>query len=65
MDIEGSADEDFLTKSIAHMQINMVKKTYGLEKAVPLVVNDIHIRTEPDTGAEIEMNVMDEYQYRK
>ena len=42
VDSEGSSDEEFLTKSIAHMQIKMVKKTYGLEKTVPLMVNHIH-----------------------
>ncbi|MCG8047363.1 MAG: DDE-type integrase/transposase/recombinase, partial [Candidatus Thiodiazotropha taylori] len=40
----------------------MVKRSYGLEKTVPLMINDINIRAEPDTGA--DANVMDEYQYR-
>ena len=43
------------------MQIKMVKKIHGLVKTIPLVVNDIHIRAEPDTGADV--NVMDGYQY--
>ena len=48
LDIHQSSDDEFLTKSIAFMQIKMVKKTYGLEKTVPLMVNDIHIRAEPE-----------------
>ena len=44
------------------MQIKMIKKKYGLEKTVPLMVNDINIRAEPDSGADV--NVMDEHQYR-
>ena len=44
------------------MRIKMVKKTYGLEKTIPLMLNDVHILAEPDTGADV--NVMDEYQYR-
>lgn len=44
------------------MQIKSVKKRYGLEKTIPLMVNDLHIRAEPDTGADV--NVMDEHQYR-
>ena len=62
VDSEESSDEEFLTKSIAHMQIKRVRKAYGLEKTIPLMVNDIHIRAEPDTGADV--NVMDEYQYK-
>ena len=61
-DSEASSDEEFLAKSIAHMQIKSVKKRYGLEKTIPLMVNDLHIRAEPDTGADV--NVMDEHQYR-
>lgn len=61
-DSDNSSDEEFLTKSIAHMQVKMIKRKYGLEKTVPLMVNDIHIRAEPDTGADV--NVMDEYQHR-
>ena len=51
-----------MAKSITNMQIKMVRRPYSLEKTVPLMVNDNHIRAEPDTGA--VANVMDEYQYR-
>ena len=43
LDSDQSSDDEFLTKSIAHMQIKLVKKTYGLEKTIPLTVNDIQI----------------------
>ena len=55
-----SSDKDFLTKSVAHIRIKMVKKRYGFEKTIPLMLNDVHIWAEPDTGADV--NVMDEYQ---
>ena len=62
LDSDQSSDDEFLTKSVAHMQIKLIKKTYELQKLIPVMVNDIHFRTEPDTGADV--NVMDEYQYR-
>ena len=56
-DSDNSSDEEFLTKSIVHMQVKMIKRIYGLEKTVPLMVNDVHIRAKPDTRADV--NVMD------
>ena len=56
---EDSSDEKFVTKSLAHMQIKTVRRTYGLQKTVPMMVNDIHIGAEPDKGADV--TVMDEY----
>lgn len=47
---------------VAHMQIKMVKKKYGLEKTIPFMLNYVHIRVKPDTLADVK--VMDEYQYR-
>ena len=44
------------------MQIKIIKRKYGLEKTVPLMVNDINIRAETDSGTDV--NVMDEHQYR-
>ena len=61
-DSQSSSDEDFITQSIAHMTIKKVQKRYSLEKTVPLTINDISIRAEPDSGADV--NVMDEYQFR-
>ena len=57
LDSDQFSDDEFLT-----YVDKLVKKTYGLKKTIPLMVNDIHIRAEPDTGADV--NVMDEYQYR-
>ena len=59
---ENSSDEDFMSQSVAHMNVKGIKKTYSLEKTVPLMVNDISIGAEPDSGADV--NVMDEYQFR-
>ena len=56
-----SSDEEFLSRSVAHMTIKNVKRTYSLDKTVPITINDISIRAEPDSGADV--NVMDEYQY--
>lgn len=61
-DSDVSLDKEFLTKSTAHMQIKKVKKAYGLDKTVSLMVNDIHIQVEPDMGADV--NVMNVHQYR-
>ena len=44
------------------MYIKRIKKRYSLEKTVPLMINDISIRAEPDSGADV--NVMDEFQFR-
>ena len=33
-----------------------------LEKTVPLMINDISIRAEPDSGADV--NAIDEFQFR-
>ena len=40
------------------MNIKRIKKRYSLEKIVPLMINDMSIRAEPDSGADV--NVMDE-----
>ena len=61
-DTSDSADEDFLTQSIAHMRVKREKMRYVLEKTVSLMVNDMCIRGKPDSGADV--NVMDEFQFR-
>ena len=58
-DSEDTSDEEFLSQSIAHMRIKRVKKRYSLEKTVPLMINDIPVRAEPDSGADV--NIMDEF----
>lgn len=57
-----TSDEEFLSQSIAHMRIKRVNKRYSLDKTVPLMINDILVRAEPDSGADV--NVMDEFQFR-
>ena len=59
---DDSSDDDFLSQSIAHMNIKSIKKRYSLAKTIPLMINDISIRAEPDSGADV--NVMDEFQFR-
>lgn len=44
------------------MTIKKVQNRYSLEKTVPLMINDIPVRAEPDSGADV--NVMDEFQFR-
>lgn len=46
-DSEDASDEDFLTQSVAHMNVKKFKKRYSLEKTAPLMVNNISIRAEP------------------
>ena len=55
-------DDDFLSQSVTHVNIKRVKKKYSLENTVPLMINDISVRAEPDSGADV--NVMDEFQFR-
>lgn len=43
------------------MTVKKVKRTYNLDKSVQITINDISIRAEPDSGA--DMNAMDEYKY--
>ena len=59
---DDSSDDDFLSQSIAHMNIKSIKTRYSLSKTVPLMINDISIRAEPESGADV--NVMDEFQFR-
>ena len=49
-DSEGTSDDDFLSQSLARMNIKRVKKKYSLEKTVQLMINDISVRGEPDSG---------------
>ena len=44
------------------MNIKREKKKYSLEKTVLLMINDISVRAEPNSGADV--NVMDEFQFR-
>ena len=56
-------DSDFIDESVRHLTIGKIKvsKVSDLEKTVPIVVNDVIVHVEPDSGADV--NVMDERQY--
>ena len=55
---------DFIKKSFRHLTVGKinVNRVSDYEKTVPIVVNDVIVRMEPDSGADV--NVMDEHQYR-
>ena len=61
-DYQGS---EFIEQSINLMRVGKIKlhvnKITEYEKTVPIVINDVIVRMEPDSGA--DANVMDEYQY--
>lgn len=56
-------DPDFIDESVRHLTIGKIKvsKVSDLEKTVPIVVNDVIVHVEPDSGADV--NVMDQHQY--
>ena len=57
-------DPDFIGEySVRHLTIGKIKvsKVSDLEKTVPIVVNDVIVHVEPDSGADV--NVMDQRQY--
>ena len=64
MDSDINPDIDFIEESVKHMKIGKIKvnKVNNYEKTVPIVINDVIVRMEPDTGADV--NVMDERQYK-
>ena len=55
---------DFIDESVRHLTVGKIKinKVSDFEKTVPIVVNDVIVHMEPDSGADV--NVMDEFQYR-
>ena len=61
---ESSFDEDFMSSAVNHLRVRRVQvnkiKTHS--KTVPVMLNDVNVKVEPDSGADV--NVMDEYQYR-
>ena len=54
----------FIDESVRHLIVGKIKinKVSIFDKTVPIVVNDVTVHMEPDSGADV--NVMDEYQYR-
>ena len=58
-----SSDDDFISHAVHHMsQIKKVKISSGMSKTVALKMNEIDVRVEPDSGADV--NLMDEYQFK-
>ena len=57
-------DIDFIEDSVRHLKIGKIKvnRVSDFEKTVPIVINDVIVRIEPDSGADV--NVMDEHQYK-
>ena len=57
-------DSDFLDESVRHLAVGKVKisKVSDSGKTVPTTLNDVIVKMEPDSGADV--NVMDEHQYR-
>ena len=64
---DSGSDEDpdlcFIDESVRHLTVGKIKvnKISDYEKTVPIVINDVILRMEPDSGADV--NVMDEYHY--
>ena len=54
----------FVECSLRHLNIGKINinKVSDYDKTVPIAVNDVIVRMEPDTGA--DANVMDEHQYK-
>ena len=63
-DSDFEQDVDFIDESVRHLTVGKIKinKVSDFDKTVPIVVNDVIVHMEPDSGAGV--NVMDEYQYR-
>ena len=65
---ESGGEEDqnthFIDETVRHLTVGKIKvnKVSDFEKTVPIVINDVIVHTEPDSGADV--NVMDEYHYK-
>ena len=66
-DDSGSDEEQnryFIDETVRHLTVGKIKinKVSDFEKTVPIVINDVIVHMEPDSGADV--NVMDEYHYK-
>ena len=61
---EMDPDIDFVEESVRHLNIGKIKinRVSDYEKTVPILINDVIVRIEPDSGADV--NVMDEHQHK-
>ena len=60
---EEDRDTHFIDETVRHLTVGKIKvnKVSDFEKTVPIVINDVIVQMEPDSGADV--NVMDEYHY--
>ena len=60
---EEDRDTHFIDETVRHLTVGKIKvnKVSDSEKTVPIVINDVIVNMEPDSGADV--NVMDEYHY--
>ena len=65
-DSGSDADQDnhFIDETVRHLAVGKIKinKVSDFEKTVPIVINDVIVHMEPDSGADV--SVMDEYHYK-
>ena len=61
---EEDRDTHFIDETVRHLTVGKIKinKVSDFEKTVPIVINDVIVHMEPDSGADV--NVMDEYHYK-
>ena len=58
-----SSDDEFFDQAIKHLkQVRRVAHTDNIESMMTVRLDDVDVRIEPDSGAEV--NIMDEHQYK-
>ena len=61
---DDNRDPHFIDETVRHLTVGKIKvnKVNDFEKTVPIVINDVIVHMEPDSGADV--NVIDEYHYK-
>ena len=61
---DDNGDPHFIDETVRHLTVGKIKvnKVNDFEKTVPIVINDVIVHIEPDSG--VDVNVMDEYHYK-
>ena len=58
-----SSDDEFISHAINHLnKVKKVKRFSNVSKTVALSMNEVNVRVEPDSRADV--NLMDEHQYK-
>ena len=57
-----SSDDEFFCQAVRHLKQVKKIKTDGEDRTVSVKIEDVDVRAEPDSGAEV--NVMDEHQFK-